>query len=138
MKDLATWSIKLNDSAPEGEDVIAFYSNDPKEKRKYLSKLLHSLIVDKKLEEEQIVMIIGHKLNKTFLAENNPVGRFNIVENGPAGKYSIPYYTHIKFKGLDSDVVILVDVDPEDSRWNKSGLYTAVSRASHLLYMIYK
>jgi len=43
------------------------------------------------------------------------------------------------FKGCEADVGILIDMDPKDDRWaNKSALYTAVSRAKFLLYVLYK
>ena len=44
----------------------------------------------------------------------------------------------MKFKGCDADIVILLDLDKSDSRWNHSGIYTAASRAKNLLYVIKK
>jgi len=44
----------------------------------------------------------------------------------------------MKFKGCESDVVILIDVDKNDPRWKAhEAYYTAISRARHLLYILY-
>lgn len=46
-------------------------------------------------------------------------------------------FTYMKFKGCESKVVILPDVDETDERWaNRNGIYTAMSRAVHQLIMI--
>jgi len=42
----------------------------------------------------------------------------------------------LAFKGCESDAVILLDVDPSDSRWDKTGLYSAMTRARHLLGIV--
>ena len=43
----------------------------------------------------------------------------------------------MKFKGCEASVVILLDVDARDSRWDTTGLYTAMSRATHLLIILH-
>ena len=68
------------------------------------------------------------------------IGRFHIV-NRPAkvGEMEISYYTYMKYKGCESRVVILLDVDDTDERWaNKNGIYTAMSRAVHQLFILHK
>ena len=40
------------------------------------------------------------------------------------------------FKGCESNAVILLDVDPGDKRWHNQGLYTAMTRARHLLGIV--
>ncbi len=44
----------------------------------------------------------------------------------------------MKFKGCDNKVVILIDVDEKDRRWNATGLYTAMSRAKSQLFVLKK
>ena len=50
----------------------------------------------------------------------------------------ISYFTYMKFKGCESKVVILLDVDENDRRWGKEGMYTAMSRAVHQLIILRK
>ena len=55
------------------------------------------------------------------------------------GAMEIAYFTYMKYKGCESKVVILLDVDESDARWgNKNGIYTAMSRAVHQLVMLRK
>jgi DNA helicase IV len=42
----------------------------------------------------------------------------------------------MKFKGCEADAVILLDVDPSDSRWSDRAVYTTASRAKHVLYVV--
>jgi len=63
-------------------------------------------------------------------------GSFRIVERGTAAKGVVPYFTYMAYKGCEADAVILLDVDPADPRWNQDGLYTAMTRARHLLAII--
>ena len=63
--------------------------------------------------------------------------------NRPAkiGAMEIACFTcmYMKFKGCESKVVILLDVDDSDARWDsKNGLDTAMSRAVHQLIIIRK
>ena len=41
------------------------------------------------------------------------------------------------FKGLESDVVILTDVDPADERSSPEAVYVGASRACHRLYVFH-
>ena len=40
------------------------------------------------------------------------------------------------FKGLEADVIILVDINPNDPRCDRSALYVAASRARHRLFVL--
>ena len=66
------------------------------------------------------------------------MGNFIIEREAEPGSNAIRYETYMRFKGCESDVVILLDVDPKDDRWSKNALYTAISRAKFLLYVLYK
>ena len=67
------------------------------------------------------------------------VGAYCLVER-PNTLHSkeIAYYTYMKFKGCEAKVVILLDVDEQEPRWNASGMYTAMSRAVHQLVILRK
>lgn len=89
------------------------------------------------LPEEKIVIIAGHRMAKTCIGSEAKVGNFTIAEDAAiTGSNTIHFHTHMKFKGCESDVVILLDVDPADARWADSQLYTAASRAKHKLFVI--
>ena len=108
----------------------------PAQRRKLLGKVLHDWIKKEGLTENQIVVLGGHSLKHTCMEDHAKAGSFEIVERGVAAPGVIPFYTYMAFKGCESDAVILLDVDVNDKRWNKYGLYTAMTRARHLMGMI--
>ena len=67
-----------------------------------------------------------------FLRRRN--GGVRISDGSEAG--AVAYYTYMKFKGCEAKIVILLDVDDKDPRWNKNGMYTAMSRATHQLIIL--
>jgi hypothetical protein len=75
-------------------------------------------------------------LAHTCLARDPHLGNFTVVEGQSTKPNTIKYYTYMKFKGCESVVVILLDVDPADERWSGKGLYTGMSRAKQLLYVV--
>jgi len=135
LKKLASMELRINNEAPEGSDIHTFEFHDKSQLRNKLSQILHELITNQNLNENQITILGTHQLRHTSLGDDHQIGKFIIRENGPADKNIIPYYTCMKYKGLESDVVILLDY--EDGRWDEPGTkYTAISRAKHLLYIL--
>ncbi len=134
LEKFSSMKIRIDKEAPEGKEVKILHSNDSQPRRKQLSQILHNLINNDNIKEERIVILGIHRLAHTSLGENNVVGKFKIVDNGPAALNSIAYYTCMKFKGLESDVVILLDYDNAD--WDNKKRYTAISRAKYLLYIL--
>jgi len=135
LKALASMEIRINAEAPDGSDINKFEFADKSQLRNKLSQILHDLITNQNLREDQIAILGTHQLSHTSIGDDVNVGKFIIKENGPADKNTIPYYTCMKFKGLESDVVILLDY--EDKRWETPATrYTAFSRAKHLLYIL--
>jgi thymidylate kinase len=126
----------LNES-PEGKPVVEFAASSPQEQRKNLGTILHQLLIKEKLPKEKVVVLGGHKLAKTSLAEDAAVGNYVICEKDSSHPNGIQYYTYLSYKGCEADVVILLDVNENDQRWKSPrALYTAKSRAKHLLYIL--
>lgn len=135
LKQLASMELRISEESPEGTDIIKYDLNSKSEVRNKLSHIIHDLISNQHLNENQITILGTHQLAHTSIGEDNKVGKFTIVENEVADKNKIPYYTCMKFKGLESDVIILIDY--QDERWqNPATRYTAISRAKHLLYIL--
>jgi DNA helicase IV len=138
MKQNINTDMSIREDAPEGAEVSAFSIKDPTERKAKLAAILEELVLKKGIDESKIVIIGGHVLRHTCIGKNGSAGKFQIVENGTGSKGRIPYFTYMKFKGCESDVVILLDTDSSDPRWNANGLYCATSRAKHILYEISK
>ena len=120
-------------AAPEGSDVrVLDYTPDA------LAGELDRLIQQEQVSLNDIVVIGAHNLQHTSAVKmTHP--RFKLVEgHGNPAVNEISYHTYMKFKGCESKVVILLDYDENDPRWDKEGFYTAASRAIHHLTIIKK
>lgn len=138
LKGYSTKTMSQNPDAPGGESVVELVIKDAGIRRRQLGKTLHDLVINKGINEQNIVILGGHSLKHTCIGENPAVGNFRITETEEKGPNVIQYHTYMKFKGCESDVVILIDVNRSDKRWlNPQSLYTAISRAKHLLYILY-
>lgn len=121
---------------PEGHEITEYYSKEPTQRLRWLSKILHHLINDQGLRNDQVVVLGGHDPEKTCLPSNGRVGAFAVGRGATELCNGVEYQTYLKFKGCEADAVILLDVDYDDTRWSRRGLYTSISRAKHLLYII--
>jgi len=138
LKPHAKREMRLNPEAPGGEAVTEYTIRDPHVRRRQLGKILHDLVNNKGMERQRIVILGAHSVNHTCIGDNPMVGNFHISEQTEDGPNVIHYHTYMKFKGCEADAVIMIDVDTEDERWaNPEAPYTAVSRAKHVLYILY-
>ena len=126
---------ELADFAPDGSDIRVFHGSC----RENLESELKRLISVEGINPADIVILGGHSQEHSSVADG-VAGKYKIVPR-PAviGHGEISYFTYMKYKGCESKVVILLDVDTDDPRWrNVKGLYTAMSRAVHHLIILYK
>lgn len=123
---------------PDGQPVREEGGTTPAQRRKALGKILHDWIHREGLTENQVVVLGAHSLKNTAVEDAGKAGSFTIRERGSPAPGVIPYYTYMAFKGCEADAVILLDVDPADPRWGSQGLYTAITRARHLLGVVRK
>jgi hypothetical protein len=126
---------KIREDAPAGVDVVVRTGDC----RAMLLEELDNLSKNDKIPLNNIVILGAHNMENSSIGNNSSLGRYYIV-NRPAVTEipEVAYYTYMKFKGCESRVVILLDVDEKDPRWNKKGMYTAMSRAVHKLIILKK
>ncbi|MFC1994293.1 NERD domain-containing protein [Chloroflexota bacterium] len=130
--------MRLHPDAPEGEPIVEYTIRDDGMRRRRIGKILYDLVNNKEIERERIVILGGHSMNHTCIGENPVIGTFRITETTEDDPNAIHYHTYMKFKGCEADAVIMIDVDRNDERWAKiDALYTTISRAKHLLYILY-
>ncbi|MFC2039864.1 NERD domain-containing protein [Chloroflexota bacterium] len=137
LKPYSPSEMMIMGESPPGEKVIEFASPEPRQRRRQLGRILHDIVNNQGIEPDRIVVLGGHSMNRTCISTNPGVGNFTLTEKLENGSGDIHYHTYMKFKGCEADVVILIDVDPSDERWaDRMALYTTISRAKHLLYVI--
>ncbi|MBI4334518.1 MAG: NERD domain-containing protein [Chloroflexi bacterium] len=128
--------MRLAAGAPAGAKVVELSSSTPRNSRRHVGAVLHELLHNQGLKPADVAIIGAHSLSHTCLGTDPRIGSY-IISEGPSDKpEAVPYYTYMKFKGCEAAAVILLDVDPHDERWAGAALYTAMSRARHLLYVI--
>ena len=127
---------EVMDSAPAGADVRVLHGNC----RQNLAAELERLALEENVLLTDIVILGGHLLEHTSIGDDPTLGKFNVVSRkAELGTGEVSYYTYMKFKGCEAKVVILLDVDENDPRWaDRSGIYTAMSRAVHQLVILYR
>ncbi|MBR0459180.1 MAG: NERD domain-containing protein [Victivallales bacterium] len=122
-----------SEMTPYGSDVIVLQGDC----RELLGKELKRLCQDEQLRQSDIVVLGAHSLHHTVLGGDNKCGEYTLVEQPQkSAAKQIAYYTYMKFKGCEANVIILLDFDENDPRWDSHGTYTAMSRASHLLIIL--
>lgn len=142
LKKLTSQKMRLRDEAPEGDPIHEVRCRSDRDLRKALGQSLHRLIAEGGMPRENVVVLGGHKLERTSLGKDPRIGNFRIVERPTPetqGPDVVGYYTYIGFKGLEADAVILFGVNPRDRAWsNPNALYTAMSRAKFVLHVLHR
>ncbi|MFC1971024.1 AAA family ATPase, partial [Chloroflexota bacterium] len=139
LKQYAKREMRISNDAPRGEKVVEYKLPNNTSRRSQLGKILYDLVNVQGIDRDRIVILGGHSISGTCLGGNPKIGNFYITENMENRPNSINYHTYMKFKGCESDAVILLDVDSNDDRWaERMPLYTTISRAKHILYILYR
>lgn len=128
----SSYAIESASGMPEGGAVKTLAGDC----RENLGKLLATLVGENKVQPDDIAVIGAHGIGNTSIGKDRVVNGYEIADGGKAG--CVGYYTYMKFKGCDSKVVILLDVDEKDKRWSRAGLYTALSRATSQAFILKK
>jgi len=138
LKSYTQVKMRVNEGTPEGEQVRHFTGITDRQRYRQLKDIVIELIDEQNLKPEDIVILGGHSIEKTCLNKRTNLGNYNVTEIPQEGPNLIHYHTYMKFKGCEANAVILLDVDKNDPRWDANRLYTAASRAKHLLFIIHK
>lgn len=121
---------------PPGRDVVTHTYQNQAEMLNILRKVLHQLIVEEEVAAEDIVVLTPFSEEKSSLGKSGRLGRFQLTTNWDIVANEVYYTTIHSFKGLESPIVILVEIEPELQRKTNELLYVACSRARHHLIII--
>ena len=106
---------------------------------KTLTNVVAHLVRDK-TPIESIILLSPRRLENSSLAGIERISRFPLVDNSRSltkeHSPSIKFATIQSFKGLESQVVIIVDIDAVEGEQPQSLLYVAMSRARSLLILM--
>ena len=130
-------AIKVMAGTPKGSEPIFISAPTTDEQRKALDKQVREWNAAG-LKPNQIAVVAAKKLEASCCAGMTHIGGLQVTErldewrNGKA----LLRTTLGKFKGLEADAMVLVDVPGLDANFRKEHLYVACSRARHLLTVV--
>lgn len=121
---------------PVGRDITYHTYKTTREMLDALRRALHQLVVEEKVDTTDIVILTPVTADKSALTTNKSIGRFLLTTNWNVAANEIFYTTIHSFKGLESPVIILVEVEPTLRHRVHELLYIGCSRARHHLVII--
>lgn len=123
---------------PEGERVRVHPLESAGKTRDRVLALLERLIGGQQVPADQIAILTPHSRDNSSLTGLDAIGPYPLAED-PGDRAGRVLHTTIGgFKGLESEVLILLDVDPADPRCFRNARYVASSRARQLLHVFAK
>jgi len=121
---------------PEGRPVEIYTYTETAELKRLLKRTLHRLVVEEDIAPEDIVVLTPRSDQRSALWGLGSLGNFRLTDQWAAGAADIYCTTVHSFKGLESPVIILTEIDQEASADLARVLYVGCSRArSHLVIL---
>ena len=121
--------------APEGIEPKVIAQPSPSKLKHQLDALVTKLLGPEGFRPDQVVILTPHSLENSSLKGLSSLGGRDLVDLKERRSSALTHATIGAFKGLESDVLIVVDIDPEDARCDRNARYVALSRCRHLLYV---
>jgi len=139
LSELTDSSLKCFKNAPRGEKVEIITCKNQTEAQRFILDKIKTLTKTQEINPGQILLLLNSKIESSSLARVKKIGPHPLQAIGPDGIMqggNINYSNIQSFKGLEADIVFVVDIDliPKDKL--KKRLYTEVSRGRHRVYVI--
>jgi len=122
---------------PQGRPVEVHTYTDTGELKRLLRRVLHRLIVEEGVPTEEIVLLTPKGRQRSQLWNLGPLGNFRLTDQWTDASGEVYCTTVYRFKGLESPVVILAEIDGQQTWKLRSILYVGCSRAcNHLVLLV--
>lgn len=121
--------------AKPGLDVESIDYDTPEEMADQVRRQLHRLVREKGIATERVTVLTTRRLERSDLDEKRRLGNFRLMRR-PARSQDVRFTSLHAFKGLESDVVILTEVDWNPKSCTNRHLYVAATRARTLLIQL--
>ena len=122
-----------------GPVVKRFTYSDSKELKIIFRRELLSLFAGG-TSSADIVVLSKYKYINSGISDLKSLNNFDIIENNDINKFNknaINYFTVQSYKGLESNIVIFIDINGFKSEQDRLLNYVAMSRAKIMLYLFY-
>ncbi len=104
--------------------------------KQLLRRNLHQLIIQEKVQAQDIVILTPKSPDKSMLGSLGLLGNFRLVDHPTGASGEVFYTTIYKFKGLESPIVILIEMEAEYAPDMQKLFYIGSSRACNHLIVI--
>lgn len=121
---------------PLGRNVEVLTYGDQRQMIDLLRRTLHHLVVEQDVPPEDIVLLTPRSAERSHLSRAGRLGNFYLTRNWDTDYNEIYYTTVHSFKGLESPVVILSELDEDLKHAVDELLYVGCSRARHHLVVL--
>jgi hypothetical protein len=116
----------------EGPAVDQFWYSEPRQERRMISRHLNR-ILSEGIRSEDVTILSRRQLSHSCLRDGLDEGPYRLIELSGAllerGRNTIGFSTIAGYKGLESDVVLVIDVDDLEDEACLEALYVGASRA---------
>ncbi len=140
--DIISSPIATRSDAPLGVDTDYHHNSDPESIAKQVGLWIKEIVKHGKVSTSQVAILSPFKKENSSLAYKDQFSTIPLVESLQAWKSDegVLFSTIRSFKGLEADVVILIDLVKPGSvdMFSSSDFYVACSRAKHVLKVISK
>ena len=126
------------ESCPEGEEPEVREQRSSAMARKGVERLVNDLTDKGRVPVEKIAILTPHTRDNSCLKGLTELAGFEFCDKPFDRDGKLLHTTIGAFKGLESDVLILADIDPGDPRCALNARYVAASRARHRLFVFSK
>jgi hypothetical protein len=129
----ATYPTKCHADSPIGREPVLIPCQ-ANQQRDQLRKLLVKLVDEEKIEPIDIVILTPNSFDNSSWAEGDVIAKFTLTWNLETKlPLAVRVSTIHSFKGLESPVIILTDLD---SAWSDEMIYVGLSRACNQAYIL--
>lgn len=127
------------ENAPKGEVIIEKNFESGEKLIDYMDAELKELINNHDVNKDQILLLVNSTKSESSLYNVDSLAGSPIKSIDNKGRFdrnSINYTTINTFKGLEADIVFVVDTNLIEENKKLEKLYTEASRARHKLYLL--
>jgi hypothetical protein len=124
--------------APDGEEPIVYGPMSPWRTVEKLDELITKLVKREGINPFDIVLLTPHRRERSVLADVESLGGIELTGGLFERGAKLLHATISRFKGLEAQVIILLDIDTQDPRCGARERYVGASRARHALYVFEK
>ena len=139
LSEVVSKNIETFGNSPEGEEVVIKSFKNQTEQQTYVLDEIKSLTREQGISPEQILVLLNSSKADSCLGATTKAGKLEIKALDNKGRFqkdAVNYTTINTFKGLEADIVFIVDAHKISLKQKHEKLYTEASRARHKLYVL--